>query len=45
MTAPKFLVDECCPAAVARALDELDYFCAVLKVLGVYPAHAFRGLA
>ena len=31
--------------AVARALDELDYFCAVLKVLGVYPAHAYRGLS
>ncbi len=30
---------------VARALDELDYFCAELKVLGVYPAHAFRGLS
>ena len=32
-------------AAVARALDELGYFCAELKILGVYPAHAFRGLS
>ena len=31
--------------AVARALDELEYFCAKLKILGVYPAHAFRGLS
>ena len=31
--------------AVARALDELGYFCAELKTLGVYPAHAFRGLS
>ena len=31
--------------AVARALDELDYFCAELNILGVYPAHAFRGLS
>ena len=31
-------------APVARALDELDYFCAELKIVGVYPAHAFRGL-
>ena len=25
MTAPKFLVDECCPAAVARALRGLSF--------------------
>ena len=30
---------------VARALEELEYFCAAFKVLGVYPAHAFRGLS
>lgn len=32
-------------APVARALDELGYFCAELKILGVYPAHPFRGLS
>ena len=25
-----------------RALEELDFFCKELKILGVYPAHAFR---
>ena len=29
-------------AAVARALEELDYFTARLQVLGVYPAHPYR---
>jgi len=28
--------------AVARALEELDYFTSRLQILGVYPAHPFR---
>jgi len=28
--------------AVARALEELAFFCKEFKVLGVYPAHRFR---
>ncbi len=28
--------------ALARALDELAFFCKELKILGVYPAHPFR---
>ncbi|MCI0600800.1 MAG: prephenate dehydratase [Beijerinckiaceae bacterium] len=28
--------------AVARALEELAFFCKELKILGVYPAHPFR---
>jgi prephenate dehydratase len=30
-------------AAVARALDELDYFTTEVKILGVYPADPRRG--
>jgi prephenate dehydratase len=29
-------------AAVARAIEELDYFTTTLRVLGAYPAHKFR---
>ena len=29
---------------VQRALEELEFFTAFLKILGVYPAHPFRGL-
>jgi len=29
---------------VQRAMEELEFFTAYLKVLGVYPAHPFRGL-
>ncbi|MCI0737362.1 MAG: prephenate dehydratase, partial [Beijerinckiaceae bacterium] len=28
--------------ALARALEELAFFCKELKILGVYPAHHFR---
>jgi prephenate dehydratase len=28
--------------ALARALEELAFFCKELKILGVYPAHPFR---
>lgn len=28
--------------AVKRALEELEYFCVDLRILGVYPAHDFR---
>lgn len=44
-TATQFLADvEGHPeeAAVARALEELAFFCKELKILGVYPADAFR---
>jgi prephenate dehydratase len=27
---------------LARALEELGFFCAELTILGVYPAHKFR---
>ncbi len=29
--------------ALARALEELDFFCAHLRIVGVYPAKLFRG--
>ncbi|WP_348528982.1 prephenate dehydratase domain-containing protein, partial [Methylobacterium gregans] len=31
--------------ALARALDELDYFSRELKIVGTYPAHPFREAA
>jgi prephenate dehydratase len=44
-TATQFLADvEAHPdePALARALEELAFFCKELKILGVYPAHPFR---
>ena len=44
-TATQFLADvEAHPEepALARALEELAFFCKELKILGVYPAHPFR---
>ncbi len=44
-TATQFLADvEAHPEepALARALEELAFFCKELKILGVYPAHTFR---
>jgi prephenate dehydratase len=44
-TATQFLADvEAHPdnPALARALEELSFFCKELKILGVYPAHPFR---
>jgi prephenate dehydratase len=44
-TATQFLADvEAHPEepALARALEELAFFCKELKILGVYPAHKFR---
>ena len=44
-TATQFLADvEAHPeeAALARALEELAFFCKELKILGVYPSHPFR---
>ena len=29
-------------ASVGHALDELDFFSTTLKILGTYPAHAYR---
>ncbi len=44
-TATQFLADvEAHPEepALARALEELAFFCKELKIVGVYPAHPFR---
>jgi prephenate dehydratase len=44
-TATQFLADvEAHPhePALARALEELGFFCKELKILGIYPAHPFR---
>src|SRR5450631_3065017 len=44
-TATQFLADvDAHPEepALARALDELAFFCKELKILGVYPAHPYR---
>jgi prephenate dehydratase len=44
-TATQFLADvEAHPddPGLGRALEELAFFCKELKILGVYPAHAFR---
>jgi prephenate dehydratase len=44
-TATVFLADvEGHPSdpALARALEELEFFTTELKILGVYPAHPFR---
>ncbi len=44
-TATQFLADvEAHPEepALARALEELAFFCKELKILGVYPAHPYR---
>jgi len=44
-TATQFLADvEAHPEepGLARALEELEFFCKELKILGVYPAHPFR---
>jgi prephenate dehydratase len=44
-TATQFLADveaHLEEPALARALEELAFFCKELKILGVYPAHPFR---